>query len=59
MDILIKGAKLINGTGSSPSLNVFVLIRDKKIIDIGAQKQLPKRLEEFRVLDFCKSSNLR
>ena len=52
MDILIKGAKLINGTANSPSLNAFVLIRDKKIIDIGSQKKLPKRLEKFRVLDF-------
>jgi len=52
MDILIKGAKLINGIGNSPSLNAFVLIRDKKIIDIGSQKKLPKRLEKFRVLDF-------
>ena len=52
MDVLIKGAKLIDGTGDSPSLNSFVLIRDKKIIDKGSQKKLPKRLEEFRVLDF-------
>ena len=52
MDVLIKGAKLIDGTGDSPSLNSFVLVRDKKIIDIGSQKKLPKHLEKFRVLDF-------
>ena len=52
MDVLIKGAKLIDGTGDSPSLNSFVLVRDKKIIDKGSQKKLPKHLEKFRVLDF-------
>ena len=52
MDVLIKGAKLIDGTGDSPILNSFVLVRDKKIIDIGSQKKLPKHLEKFRVLDF-------
>ena len=52
MDILIKGAKLIDGTGNSSSVDVFVLIRGEKIIDIGFQKNLPQNIEKFRVLNF-------
>ncbi len=56
MDILIKAAKLIDGTGSRSTSDAFILIRNGKIIEIGSQNDLSENLTsgfgKFQIMDF-------
>jgi imidazolonepropionase-like amidohydrolase len=49
---LLHGGAVIDGTGSAPQLNTSVLIRDEKILAVGAEADvLVQSLQDVKKID--------